>query len=409
MKQITIDYTVSPASVSDEILGNQGESLATELAVKLPAEMINDGSIAEFCGAFGSRIGIFHSKRIAKSEITDGVLLIPITAEISSKPSVSFQVEAFSSDDSLIMKTSLIEGLTFNKSVCRNHSDLSSSVDPAELANITAEIKANTLARHTHANIETLDKLGETNGNLTYKGREVGSGGSGGSGGKEEIYIGSGEMPEGYVLQIDPEGTADSIPTKTSQLINDSGFITLKDLPANRLPSVTEADNGKVLRVVNGVWNTDEIPAVSGGSVIGEFELIEEIVIEESIAGFKRDVEPDGTPYDFKWIYIYLYSPNTNAAHGGRFYLYNNLKNLFSPLVAFTNKNDYMIFGVADIFGGCSQNMFFTDMSRSNLSSLNLNMNVMFDEHITKIHFKIPTNKAVLMKDDIIKIYGVRW
>ena len=261
MKQINIDYTVSPASVSDEILGNQGESLATELIVKLPAEMINDGSIAEFCGAFGSRIGIFHSKRIKKSEITDGVLSVPITAEISSKPSVSFQVEAFSSDDSLIMKTSLIEGLTFNKSVCRNHSDLSKLIDPADLANITAEIKANTAARHTHTNIETLDKLGEANGNLTYKGREVGSGGSGG---KEEIYIGSGEMPEGYVLQIDPEGTADTIPTKTSQLINDSGFITVGDLPNPELPSVTEADNGKVLRVVNGVWAAATIPNAEG-------------------------------------------------------------------------------------------------------------------------------------------------
>ena len=264
MKQITIDYTVSPASVSDEILGHQGESLATELAVKLPAEMINDGSIAEFCGAFGSRIGVFHSKRIAKSEITDGVLSVPITAEISSKPSVSFQVEAFSSDDSLIMKTSLIEGLTFNKSVCRNHSDLSSVVDPAELANITAEIKANTLARHTHTNIETLDKLGETNGNLTYKGREVGSGGSGDLGGKDEIYVGSGDMPEGYVLQIDPEGTADTIPTKTSELENDSGFITASDLPNPELPSVTEADNGKVLRVVNGAWAADTIPNAEG-------------------------------------------------------------------------------------------------------------------------------------------------
>ena len=283
MKQITIDYTVSPASVSDEILGNQGESLATELAVKLPAEMINDGSIAEFCGAFGSRIGVFHSKRIKKSETADGILLIPITAEISSKPSVSFQVEAFSSDDSLIMKTSLIEGLTFDKSVCRNHSDLSGSVDPAELPNITAEIKANTLARHIHANIETLDKLGDSGGTLTYKGREVGSGGSGGSGGKDEIYIGSGEMPEGYVLQIDPEGTADTIPTKTSQLendsgfitssdlptktsqlVNDSGFITVGDLPDPELPSVTEADNGKVLRVVNGVWAAASIPNAEG-------------------------------------------------------------------------------------------------------------------------------------------------
>lgn len=88
--------------------------------------------------------------------------------------------------------------------------------------------------------------------------------GSGDLGGKEEIYIGSGEMPEGYVLQIDPEGTADTIPTKTSQLINDSGFITVKDLPDPELPSVTEADNGKVLRVVNGVWAAAIIPNAEG-------------------------------------------------------------------------------------------------------------------------------------------------
>lgn len=95
--------------------------------------------------------------------------------------------------------------------------------------------------------------------------------GSGDLGGKEEIYIGSGEMPEGYVLQIDPEGTADTIPTKTSQLVNDSGFITVKDLPNPELPSVTEADNGKVLRVVNGAWTADTIPDNSE-QVIAELE-----------------------------------------------------------------------------------------------------------------------------------------
>ena len=174
MKKITIDYSVSPVAISDRILGNQGEALATELEITLPDKMINDGSIAEFCGAFGSCNGVFHSKRVTKSEIADGVLLIPITAEISSNLTVSFQIEAFSSDDSLIMKTSLIEGLTFNKSVCRNHSDLSKLIDPADLANITAEIKANTSARHTHENAETLNKLGDSNGSLTYDGKAVG-------------------------------------------------------------------------------------------------------------------------------------------------------------------------------------------------------------------------------------------
>lgn len=174
MKKITIDYSVSPVAISDRILGNQGEALATELEITLPDKMINDGSIAEFCGAFGSCNGVFHSKRVTKNEIANGVLLIPITAEISSNLTVSFQIEAFSSDDSLIMKTSLIEGLTFNKSVCRNHSDLSKLIDPADLANITAEIKANTAARHIHSNTDTLNKLGDSNGSLTYDGKAVG-------------------------------------------------------------------------------------------------------------------------------------------------------------------------------------------------------------------------------------------
>lgn len=174
MKKITIDYSVSPVAISDRILGNQGEALATELEITLPDGMINDSSVAEFCGVFGSCNGVFHSKRVTKSEIADGVLVVPITAEVSSNLTVSFQVEAFSSDDSLIMKTSLIEGLTFNKSVCRNHSDLSKLIDPADLANITAEIKANTSARHTHENAVTLNKLGESNGSLTYDGKAVG-------------------------------------------------------------------------------------------------------------------------------------------------------------------------------------------------------------------------------------------
>ena len=126
--------------------------------------------------------------------------------------------------------------------------------------------------------------------------------GSGDLGGKNEIYIGSGEMPEGYVLQIDPEGTADTIPTKTSQLENDSGFITASDLPtkisqfendsgyitaddlpADELPSVTEADNGKVLRVVNGVWAADTIQIEQNTS---NWELITEVALDTETAKY---------------------------------------------------------------------------------------------------------------------------
>lgn len=45
-----------------------------------------------------------------------------------------------------------------------------------------------------------------------------------------------------------------NIPTKTSDLTNDSNFITLNDVPVE-LPAVTSVDNNKVLTVDNGAWS----------------------------------------------------------------------------------------------------------------------------------------------------------
>lgn len=42
----------------------------------------------------------------------------------------------------------------------------------------------------------------------------------------KEVYIGIDEPSGEEVIWIDPNGEADVIPTKTSQLVNDSGFIT---------------------------------------------------------------------------------------------------------------------------------------------------------------------------------------
>lgn len=50
------------------------------------------------------------------------------------------------------------------------------------------------------------------------------------------------------------------IPTKISDLVDDSDFITLNDVPVE-LPAVTSADNDKVLTVENGTW-TAKTPAI---------------------------------------------------------------------------------------------------------------------------------------------------
>ena len=122
-------------------------------------------------------------------------------------------------------------------------------------------------------------------------------------------YIGLFDEKEDIVTKEKLEAVEAAIPTKTSQLDNDSGFITsapvtsvntktgavtlsasdVSAIPstltgtagqvltktadgqewkdaAKELPAVTTADNGKFLRVVNGAWAAVEIANANGGS-----------------------------------------------------------------------------------------------------------------------------------------------
>ena len=45
MKTITIDFTKTPAEISDKILGHQGEHNRTRLVITPPAEMAEDPNI----------------------------------------------------------------------------------------------------------------------------------------------------------------------------------------------------------------------------------------------------------------------------------------------------------------------------------------------------------------------------
>ena len=122
-------------------------------------------------------------------------------------------------------------------------------------------------------------------------------------------YIGLFDEKEDIVTKEKLEAVETAIPTKTSQLDNDSGFITsapvtsvntktgavtlsaddVSAIPSTltgtagqvltktadgqewkdatkELPNVTTADNGKFLRVVNGVWAAEVIDNANGGS-----------------------------------------------------------------------------------------------------------------------------------------------
>lgn len=75
-------------------------------------------------------------------------------------------------------------------------------------------------------------------------------------------------------LVVEPIVTQSDIPTAVSDLANDSGFQTASDVQtaiaaAAELPTVTASDNGKFLRVVNGAWAAETVPAAESNSFGG--------------------------------------------------------------------------------------------------------------------------------------------
>lgn len=93
---------------------------------------------------------------------------VPLWRQATGSPKAKLQLEAYDDVGNLLIKSPVAE-VEFLPSVNGvNH--VSDTSNPS----IVADIAANTAARHTHANTETLDKLGETNGSLTYDGKPVG-------------------------------------------------------------------------------------------------------------------------------------------------------------------------------------------------------------------------------------------
>lgn len=84
-------------------------------------------------------------------------------------------------------------------------------------------------------------------------------------------YVGTYSDPKDIVTKDKLEA---AVPTKTSQLENDSGYLTSVPVTSvngqtgavtvREVPAVTTADNGKFLRVVNGAWTAVAIADANG-------------------------------------------------------------------------------------------------------------------------------------------------
>ncbi len=113
MKTITIDFTKTPAEISDRILGYQGEHNRTELIITPPAEMAEDPNIISYAVAF--QVGAYE---VAHSEICDkaDTITVLIKREVSQINVTSLQLEGYDGEETLLIKSERIMDLIFEPS-----------------------------------------------------------------------------------------------------------------------------------------------------------------------------------------------------------------------------------------------------------------------------------------------------
>lgn len=295
-----IDIDLKSNTYSAEyVVGYQGESYVNGIRFILPDELISWSVFIDLENSNGDKT------RYEIIDIDNNIATYEFTS-IDLKYRGKLILNLILVKDKQILKPYIGEFIV-KEAICAEN-ESSENVPIILSSNLSNEIYKNIESRHEHSNIDVLNKLEESNnGNLIYNGNPI-IGGSVSeecdptvpewakqeekpsysadeisgfykkskelidnslqeakeSGLFDDVYIGSGEMPDGYNMQIDPNSSPSIIPIKTSQLINDSGFVTADDLPEAELPAVTEADNGKVLRVVDGAWAADKIPNAEG-------------------------------------------------------------------------------------------------------------------------------------------------
>ena len=167
MRTIKIDFSSGTPKIEcdSSAAGIQGEHRASELVIILPPDMPSGLSY---------RLAFDPGGQSDTMSLTDGELRYELPQSITRHEVVSMNIEGY--EGSLRIYKSVMVEMYFNEAV-----DTDSPVD-ADGHSIGAEVAANTLARHSHSNKETLDKFGETDGNPTYNGQPIGGGSSGNDG-----------------------------------------------------------------------------------------------------------------------------------------------------------------------------------------------------------------------------------
>lgn len=149
MKQLRIDFTSAEICPDGYIAGRIGEHKATELIITPPAELSANESTAFYCLAFLTGNKLIHSELFAKSE----TLSVELWQQLTQNEVLQVQLEAYDGEQEYIGKSATVL-LRLLPSLCGD--DVASDTDNPDLV---SEVAANSLARHSHSNKETLDKF----------------------------------------------------------------------------------------------------------------------------------------------------------------------------------------------------------------------------------------------------------
>lgn len=149
------------------VLGYQGEHHATLLSITPPTEMTECEEIAGYKVAFQlNNCRCCHSELIDKAPSVD----ILLSSQITSSKEISVQLEGYSADGNLVIKSKKVTKLLFDDSVAGTN-----VIYNDREHGTTADIAANTFARHTHSNADVLNEFGENaEGKPTYKDEVIG-------------------------------------------------------------------------------------------------------------------------------------------------------------------------------------------------------------------------------------------
>lgn len=237
MNRVQIDFSRNQPVFSDTVVGYIGEHNATELIIIPPAAFVENEVITSYAIAFVTGGKVVRSEPLEKAE----TLSVKLWRQLTMFPILGVQLEAYDNNGEFIGKSRYINGLRLLPSADGN--DIPTDKDNSD---IVSQVIRNSKERHAHQNRETLDKLSTSkNGNLLFEGKEIKGDGSAsldieiktdtedeyvleiitdtetittsnlkgkeGKQGASGVYVGSGDMPDGYNVQIDPNGESYAI------------------------------------------------------------------------------------------------------------------------------------------------------------------------------------------------------